>query len=341
MVLRSWAVCAAGAACLLVSTAAAQQYQGAMPPQQGGYSSLAPNQPSSYGNSPYRISGQPGVNAADNQGPSPYRIAERSNPAPSQPAMSNAGASILPTPDATPRPQPAEHPLMPALRWARDSLRRMETNLHDYSAVMVKRERHEGKVSNYEYMFIKVRHKPLSVYLYFLDPPAVKGQEVIYVQGQNDGKMLAHPVGIRQKIVGTVKLDPNGPIAMRGNHYPITEIGMLNLVRRMIEVGDHDAQYGECEVKFMPGAKVNGRTCTCLQIVHPVPRREFMFHIARIFVDDELIVPLRLEAYDWPSQPGGQPELIEEYTYLNVKINNGFTDADFDVRNPNYGFKVR
>ena len=340
MVLRNWAVCALGVACLLGSPVAAQQYQGVMPPQQGAYSSPGLGQPGPYGNpSPYRIAPQPGTNAGPNQAQSPYRLAERSNPTPNPATMPNAG--VLPAPGGAAQPQPAEHPLMPALRWARDSLRQMEQNLHDYSAVMVKRERHDGKLSNYEYMFIKVRHKPLSVYLYFLDPPAVKGQEVIYIQGQNDGKMLAHPVGIRQKIVGTVKLDPNGAIAMRGNHYPITEIGMLNLVRRLIEVGEHDAQYGECEVKFMPGAKVNGRTCTCLQIVHPVPRRNFLFHMARIFVDDELVVPLRLEAYDWPAQPGGQPELIEEYTYLNVKINNGFTDADFDVRNPNYGFKVR
>ncbi len=73
--------------------------------------------------------------------------------------------------------------------------------------------------------------------------------------------------------------------------------------------------------------------------MHPVPRRNFLFHLARIFVDDELGVPVRYEAYDWPREPGGAPELIEEYTYLDLKLNNGFTEADFDVRNPNYAFK--
>jgi hypothetical protein len=37
---------------------------------------------------------------------------------------------------------------------------------------------------------------------------------------------------------------------------------------------------------------------------------------------------------------GARPKLIEEYTYLNVKINNGFKDIDFDVNNPNYNFKT-
>ena len=30
---------------------------------------------------------------------------------------------------------------------------------------------------------------------------------------------------------------------------------------------------------------------------------------------------------------------MEEYTYLNLKLNNGFTDADFDVKNPSYKFR--
>ncbi len=38
------------------------------------------------------------------------------------------------------------------------------------------------------------------------------------------------------------------------------------------------------------------------------------------------------------NQPGGQPQLLEEYTYLNVKLNVGLTDADFDDKNPEYNF---
>jgi hypothetical protein len=48
---------------------------------------------------------------------------------------------------------------------------------------------------------------------------------------------------------------------------------------------------------------------------------------------------VRYESYDWPRTPGGQPELIEEYTYLNLKFNVGLTDADFDRGNPAYRLK--
>ncbi len=33
------------------------------------------------------------------------------------------------------------------------------------------------------------------------------------------------------------------------------------------------------------------------------------------------------------------PELIEAYTYLNMKLNVGLTDADFDIHNPVYRFR--
>jgi outer membrane lipoprotein-sorting protein len=230
------------------------------------------------------------------------------------------------------------HPLQPALELARKGLANLQANIHDYSCTIVKRERIDGKLKEHDYIFAKIRHEPFSVYLYFLAPEDSKGQEVIWVDGHNDGNMLAHAGSGVRAMVGTVSLKPQSMIAMEGQRYPITEIGVENLASRLVEVAEHDAQFGECEVNFFPGAKVNGRVCTCIQVVHPVPRRNFRFHLARVFIDDEYMIPIRYEAYDWPTEAGGQPVLMEEYTYMNVKINNGFTDADFDPKNTAYKF---
>ena len=232
---------------------------------------------------------------------------------------------------------PGEHPLAPAIRWAKKGLKELK-QIEDYSATVVKRERNGSQLGEYEYMFVKIREKPFSVYLNFLGPPKLEGQEVVYIEGKNDGKMLAHGSGVKKALFGTVSIKPDGFIAMQGQHYPLTDIGISNLVRRLIEVGEQDMKYKECEVKYFEDAKINGRPCTCIQVVHPVPRKNFIFHIARIFIDKELGVPIRYAAYDWPEEEGGKPQVIEEYTYLNLKANNGFTDADFDVHNPNYGF---
>lgn len=234
-------------------------------------------------------------------------------------------------------PAPGEHPLVPAVRWAKECLHNMR-NIHDYSAKLAKRERIDGTLTDYEYLKVKVRHEPFSVYISFIGPARVKGQEAIYVKGRNEGKLLAHSNGMK-KIFGTVSLHPDSMLAMTGNRYPITEMGIRRLTERLIEVGEHDSHFGECEVKAFPNTKINGRDCVCLRVIHPVQRREFIFSMAKIYVDSELNIPVRYEAYDWPHEPGGEPLLTEEYTYLDVRLNNGFTDRDFEVTNPEYQFR--
>ena len=232
----------------------------------------------------------------------------------------------------------AEHPLAPVLKMANENYANMKANIKDYSATLIKRERLGDKLMDQEFMFVKIRQQPFSAYTYFLGPPHKKGQEAIYIQGRNDNRIIGHGVGV-QKLIGTVRLDPNGMIAMKDNKYPITEIGLFNLTEKLIEIGEQDMKYGECDVKTSPGAKINGRSCTCIQVTHPVPRKNFRFHVARIFYDDEMRLITRYEAYDWPAKQGGQPVLTEEYTYVNVKLNNGFTDIDFDENNPAYGYR--
>lgn len=300
----------------LASSAIAQDYPGQTPAASNGSGGY---------HAPAGLRGQPARDASPAPGQPWHRVADRSA------AVTGAGGL------ASLEIRPNEHPLMPAVRWARQELERVQ-QIPDYSAIMVKRERVGGDLGEEQYMFVKVRHRPLSVYMYFLKPKSLQGQEVIWIEGENDGKMLAHGTGI-QKIFGVVKLAPTSPIAMKGNRYPITEIGLLNMVERLIEIGERDVNFGECEVKYIEKAKINDRICTLIHVVHPVPRRNFLFHMARIFVDDELHLPIRYEAWDWPAEPGGPPLLTEQYTYLNLKLNNGFTDADFDIHNPQYQFK--
>ena len=187
-------------------------------------------------------------------------------------------------------------------------------------------------------MAAKIRQQPLSVYMKFLKPDDAKDREVIYVAGANDGNLLAHEGSGWRAAFGMVSLPPTGPLAMAGQRYPITELGLTRLTEKLIEAGERDRKYGEVEVHFYTDAKVNGRVCTLIEVVHPTPRRNFLFHIARIYIDDELKVPIRYAAYLWPDESGGEPKLDECYTYLHLKLNPGLTDADFDYKNPSYHF---
>lgn len=242
-------------------------------------------------------------------------------------------------------PAATEHPLDPALEIARDGLRHIDENVRDYTATLIKRERVGGRLQEYQSLEVKVRHRrleeggvitPFSVYLKFIAPRSLAGREVIWVEGQGDGRLIAHESGFKNLL--RVRLEPTSFLAMLGNRYPISKIGMRNLVEELIIKGEAERQRGEIEVEFFDNAKVDGRLCRMIQITHPVKRPYFDFYRAQIFIDQELTMPIRYAAWTWPLKGSSEPVLEEEYTYRDVRLNVDLTDRDFDPDNPAYNF---
>ena len=243
------------------------------------------------------------------------------------------------------KPIAARHPLEPALERAKAGLKLLEDSVSDYTATIIKRERIGGKLKEHEFVYAKIRNRklkdgkivvPFAVYLKFLKPDSVAGREVIWVEGANENKIVAHETGL----LGFKRfyLPPDGLIAMMGQRYPITDIGIQKLVEELLVRGENDLKYDECEVNFYKGAKVDKYVCTLIEVIHPVQRDHFSFFRARIYIDETLGVPVRYAAWTWPTEPGGDPVLEEEYTYRNIKLNVGLTAADFDPDNAAYKY---
>ncbi|MEX0818362.1 MAG: DUF1571 domain-containing protein [Pirellulaceae bacterium] len=243
------------------------------------------------------------------------------------------------------KPGVATHPLVPAIERAQEGLKLIEETINDYTTTIIKRERIGGVLKEHEFISAKIRNRkvkdgkvvvPFAVYLKFLKPDAVAGREVIWVEGKNDNKIVAHESGL----LGFKRfhLPPDGFLAMMGQRYPITNIGIQTLIEELLVRAKNDLKYGECEVKFYKGAKVDKYVCTLIEVVHPVQRDHFTFYRARIYIDETLGVPVRYAAWTWPAKPGGEPVLEEEYTYRNIKLNVGLTDADFDPDNEAYDY---
>ncbi len=252
--------------------------------------------------------------------------------------VANAAASLEPTP---------VHALDRALDIARSGLSDCRSNVKDYTAILVKRERIDGQLQPHEFMAVKIRNRkvaqgqlvqPLSVYLNFLKPTSVQGREVIYVENQNDGNIVAHEGGFKGRFLPTVTIPPTGMLAMRGQRYPMTEIGVENLIVKLIERGEQARRYPDVKCDFRKNARVKDRVCTVLEVTQPTQHPDLEFYKAQVFIDDALNIPIRYVAYDWPAREGAKPEVLEEYNYLDLKVNVGLTDADFDPRNPAYNF---
>ncbi|TWT73934.1 DUF1571 domain-containing protein [Allorhodopirellula solitaria] len=258
-----------------------------------------------------------------------------------------ANATMSAAKTTVPKEEPGKEALRRGLDMARQALEISRNDIRDYTAILVKREQIDGTVGDHEYMMIKVRNRkvsggqliqPFSVYIGFLKPAAVKGREVIYVENRNDGKIVAHEGGFKGRFLPTVNLPVDGMLAMRGQRYPLTEIGVEKMIVKLIERGEKALRHEDVTCEFRKGAKLKDRVCTVLEVTQPTQRPDAEFYQAQVFMDDQLNMPIRYVAYHWPDQPGGQGEVIEEYNYLNLKVNVGLTDADFDPANKEYNF---
>ena len=90
-----------------------------------------------------------------------------------------------------------------------------------YTATFHKRERIDGELQDLEVTRIKVRHEPFSVYMKWI--VGDKGQELLYVDGENDDKILVKLGGLKGRLLPAVKVDPYGSQAKSQSRHPITD----------------------------------------------------------------------------------------------------------------------
>ncbi len=236
---------------------------------------------------------------------------------------------------------PPENSLEGVIDYARREQAYLSATLEDFTCRLVKRERIDGILEEPQFIDMRVREEhrangrvvqPLSIYLRFLAPANVAGRKVLYVAGQNDGKMLVRNGGRHFDYV-LAKIEPWGEAAQKESLVPITETGFNRALGHMIEVLEKDMRIdpsGEnTRVERIAGAKINGRKAHLIRIIHPKHQPGLEFHIANVFVDDELHVPVRVDYSGWSRLASQPPPLLAEYTYTDLKLNVGLVDGDF------------
>ncbi|MEM1225069.1 MAG: DUF1571 domain-containing protein [Planctomycetota bacterium] len=237
------------------------------------------------------------------------------------------------------------------LSLAREALQHTIENVDDYTAVMSKHEQDQkGVLQPPSEMFVKVatRHRggqpgqPLKVYLKFQSPDSVRGREVIWIEDQNDGKLQVREAGFMGAMM-TASIDPTGFLAMQGQRYPITEIGLTNLISKLVERGEQARSETGVKVTMADDYVIDGENYTLIQLQRSKPNgRDDDFSLAEVVIDLEKQIVIEFRSFGWPAADApddqGAPPLIESYRYRDVKLNVGLRDIDFDVSNPDYTF---
>jgi outer membrane lipoprotein-sorting protein len=198
-----------------------------------------------------------------------------------------------------------------------------------YTATFLLQERIDRELRPHQHVMLKFK-RPQKIYLRWLQGKH-EGRQAIYPAGVDANELwvrLPLPVGAM-----TVSLDPQSPRARKDSRHTITDVGIGKLIDLVAENVSRGLQRGEITVEDRGHHTTFGRPSQRYILHFPGdPAKGYYCMTAIIDVDREYRLPVYAEIFDW------QGQLVERYGYLDVRLNHGLTDADFDPKNPAYGF---
>jgi hypothetical protein len=218
------------------------------------------------------------------------------------------------------------------LEFLRLALKWHDDRITDYSCQFVKMENIAGALRKSETMVMKFRAQPFSVYVKWIEE-VTKGQEVIYIDGINDGKACVHPSGLLGILFRKVSIDPLSKIALKHSRRPLTMAGMGNMLRLTVPQCEAAKANGDLSLTYEGIRQEDGRPTYLFKRVLP-NRNKYPCEVLLIYIDCEYLLCVRTDAWDW----GGA--LLSHYSYTDLTINPGLEDIDFDPDNRDYNYRL-
>ncbi len=212
------------------------------------------------------------------------------------------------------------------------------SKIPDYSATFTKQERIGGDLSKVQQISIKVRHEPLSIYMKWRTGET--GQQVIYAEGQYDGKMQVKAGGLKGRL-GTLSLDPHSALAMSQSRHPVMMVGLLKAAERILQYQNAAIESGKgfhCELR--DDAEFDGRPCYRCLVEYDSPEHSPEYRKSEILVDKQWSMPVSVRNFTWAQDADpatiDDETLIEHYTYSDIRLQQQFADLDFSRANEDY-----
>ena len=219
----------------------------------------------------------------------------------------------------------------------------------DYTATFYKQERLSTGLTDLQTMNLKLRHKPFSVYMKWIEGGDT-GREVLFVDGESENKMLVKLGGIKGRLMPHLKLDPSGSLAMAESRHPVTELGLLQLCDLLLRYRKRDLTLPAGQVKWQVtnSEQMFDRDCYCFTYEYSSAEVEAVYRKSVIYLDRELALPICVKNFGWAdegAEVSADPELFDEetlieyYGYTELQLGSQLADRDFDKANSEYLFR--
>ena len=153
-----------------------------------------------------------------------------------------------------------------------------------------------------------------------------KGRDLLYVTGQNDGKVLVkEPGAITNIFTGgkPVSLALDSPLLKAQSRYLPDVAGYNNLVKRLRRLYDDARPLGLVWVSERPSEMVAGRRLQTYEVSFESVLLDSNVRRMIVTFDVAASLPTHTVIYD------GKNQLVEDYDWQHLRLNVGLTDADF------------
>lgn len=201
--------------------------------------------------------------------------------------------------------------------------------LRDYVGTYTRQERIGGALGAEQVAEIKVRLNPVGVYVRFVRPDAISGMEVAYSASKKDGKVRYRPAGVAGR-KGFLALPTDDAKFLADHRHPVTDWGVGPIIELIATSTAREKTLNNPVEVQTADYQFASRNVTKYEIL---TRRPHAFRYASrmvVYVDKETKLPVRFEAYDDPKPTVPAGELLEAYSFTDLKFNNGLGENSFD-----------
>jgi hypothetical protein len=200
-------------------------------------------------------------------------------------------------------------------------------NVQGYTCTFQKQERIANLLQRREVIEAACREKPFSVLFKWVDGARL-AERSLYVEGENNGMMLARPAGRLARMVAgdVVERDPEGDDARKSSRYSIKDFGMYKGAERVLASWKAAQAKGALKVEFLGEKKIKeagDRVCLVLRRTgYQKPEEDGITEMTQYIYKDNF-----LNAGSVLKGKGGQ--LIGEYFFRDVRLNPDFKPDQF------------
>ncbi|MCA9055982.1 MAG: DUF1571 domain-containing protein [Planctomycetaceae bacterium] len=225
-------------------------------------------------------------------------------------------------------------------------------DIDSYKFTLTRQERVGGDLLPPQVMDVKLRHAPFSLYMKWLagEGAGVKGRQLLFVEGQNDDKLIILPGGLAGRLTGALELSLDDPLVTAEARHPANECGLLRLAETVLGHHVKDLEHGchgvQCE--FHDNQVFNERPCYLFMATYESPERSPTYRKVAMYIDKELSMPICINNYTWgndiPPEELDQLTLVEAYSYSDITIDTreaSLTEDDWNRDNSKYRMRKK